>query len=53
MGLGLMCAAASNVFVQAFLLRRINQSAKVLIVIGVCVTLISIILLWLKVVLKY
>lgn len=46
MGLGLMCAAASNVFVQAFLLRRINQSAKVLIVIGVCVTLLSIGLLW-------
>lgn len=48
MGLGLMCAAASNVFVQAFLLRRINQSAKVLIVIGVCITLLSIGLLWLS-----
>ncbi len=46
MGLGLMCAAAANVFIQAFVLRRINQSAKTLIVIGVCVTLLSIGLLW-------
>lgn len=46
MGLGLMCAAASNVFVQAFVLRRINKSAKTLIVIGVGITLISIGLFW-------
>lgn len=46
MGLGLMCAAAANVFVQAFILRRINQSAKTLIVIGVCTTLLSIALIW-------
>lgn len=46
MGLGLMCAAASNIFVQAFLLRRINQSAKTLIIIGVLVTLLSIGLIW-------
>ncbi|MDG2244098.1 MAG: MFS transporter [Rhodospirillaceae bacterium] len=46
MGLGLMCAAAANVFIQAFVLRRINQSAKTLIVIGVSVTLLSIGLLW-------
>lgn len=46
MGLGLMCAAAANVFVQAFVLRRINQSAKTLIIIGVCTTLLSIALIW-------
>lgn len=46
MGLGLMCAAAANVFVQAFVLRRINQSAKTLILIGVCTTLFSIALIW-------
>ncbi|MBT5239501.1 MAG: MFS transporter [Rhodospirillaceae bacterium] len=46
MGLGLMCAAASNVFIQAFVLRRINRSAKTLIVIGVCVTILSIGLIW-------
>ena len=46
MGFGLMCAAASNVFVQAFVLRRINKSAKTLILIGVCITLLSIGLLW-------
>lgn len=47
MGLGLMCAAAANVFVQAFVLRRINQSAKTLILIGVIMTLLSIALIWL------
>jgi MFS family permease len=41
-----MCAAAANVFIQAFVLRRINQSPKTLIVIGVSVTLLSIGLLW-------
>lgn len=46
MGLGLMCAAASNVFVQAFLIRRLNQSAKTYIVMGVSITLISIGLVW-------
>lgn len=48
MGLGLMCAAAANVFVQAFLLRRIRAGAKVLIMIGITVTIISIALLWLS-----
>jgi MFS family permease len=46
MGLGLMCAAAANVFVQAFLLQRLNQSAKTLILIGVVITVISIVLIW-------
>ena len=48
MGLGLMCAAAANVFVQAFLLRRIRAGAKVLIMIGITMTIISIALLWLS-----
>lgn len=47
MGLGLMCAATANVFVQAFLLRRINQSAKTLILIGVILTVASIAMIWL------
>ena len=46
MGLGLMCAASANVFVQAFLLRRINQSAKTLILIGVILTVASIAMIW-------
>lgn len=46
MGLGLMCAAAANVFVQAFVLRHINKSAKTIILIGVVLTLISIALIW-------
>jgi len=46
MGLGLMCAATANVFVQAFLLRRINQSAKTLILIGVILTVASIAMIW-------
>lgn len=46
MGLGLMCAAASNVFVQAFLIRRLKQSAKTYIVMGVSITLVSIGLVW-------
>ncbi len=46
MGLGLMCAASANVFVQAFLLRRINQSAKTLILIGVVLTVASIAMIW-------
>ena len=48
MGLGLMCAAASNIFVQAFLLRRINVGAKGLILIGVIASVVSIGLLWMS-----
>ncbi len=46
MGLGLMCAAAANVFVQAFLLRWVPAGAKVIVLIGISLTLVSITLLW-------
>ena len=46
MGLGLMCAAAANVFVQAVLLHRIPAGAKVLVLIGVGFIALSIMVLW-------
>ncbi len=46
MGLGLMCAAAANVFVQTFLLRRIPVGAKAIVAIGIGFTMVSIGLLW-------
>jgi len=46
MGLGLMCAAAANVFVQAFLLRRIPAGPKTFVTIGVTFIIISVTTLW-------
>ncbi|MDG2321726.1 MAG: MFS transporter [Rhodospirillaceae bacterium] len=46
MGLGLMCAAAANVFVQVVLLRRIKAGPKVIVTIGVTFIVLSIAVLW-------
>lgn len=46
MGVGLMSAAAANIFVQAVLIRRINASAKNLVLIGIVFTVLSIGVVW-------
>ena len=46
MGLGLMCAAAANVFVQAFLLKRLPGGPKIFVIVGVTFIIISVTNLW-------
>ena len=48
MGLGLMCAAAANVFVQTVLLKRIPGGAKVIVTVGIALTLLSFGVLWMS-----
>ena len=46
LGVGLMCAAAANVFVQTFLIKIIRVRLKWLISIGISLSMCSIALLW-------
>ena len=46
MGLGLMCAAAANVFVQMVIIRRIKYGTRVIVSLGVSFTLLSFLVLW-------
>lgn len=47
LGVGLMCAAAANVFVQTFLIQMIRVRIKILVSIGIWFSMCSIFLFWL------
>jgi len=46
MGMGLMAAAATNVFTQGVLIRRIKASPKVLVLLGAPLTILSLVVIW-------